>query len=84
VPASLTIAIALLCAIMIGIVACSSPSQSQEVSFPTADGGTVVADLYAASDAVVLGSDIVPLSVDAMAAIEYEGSTAGRLGRRRA
>src|SRR5262249_35723972 len=36
-------------------VACGG-SPSREVSFPTADGGTVVADLYAASshDAVVL------------------------------
>jgi alpha-beta hydrolase superfamily lysophospholipase len=52
----LTIAIALLSAVMTGAVACGSPSPSQEVSFPTADGGTVVADLYAASgsDAVVL------------------------------
>jgi hypothetical protein len=49
VPASLTTAIVLLCAVMTGIVACSSPSASQEVSFPTADGGTVVAELYTAS-----------------------------------
>jgi hypothetical protein len=41
---------------MTGAVACSNPSPSREVSFPTADGGTVVADFYAASgpDAVVL------------------------------
>jgi pimeloyl-ACP methyl ester carboxylesterase len=39
-----------------GVVACSTPPPSQEVSFRTADGGTVVADIYAStgSDAVVL------------------------------
>jgi predicted alpha/beta hydrolase len=41
---------------MTGAVACSNPSPSREVLFPTADGGTVVADFHAASgsDAVVL------------------------------
>ena len=40
---------------MIGFVACSSPSVSQEVSVPMADGGPEVADLYAAcgSESVV-------------------------------
>jgi dienelactone hydrolase len=51
-----TITITLLGAVATVIVACSSPSASREVSFSTADGGTVVADLYAARspDAVVL------------------------------
>jgi hypothetical protein len=43
-PASLTTVIVLLCAVMTGVVVCSTPSPLQEVSFPTADGGTVVAD----------------------------------------
>jgi hypothetical protein len=48
-PASLATAILLLSTVMAGIVACSSsPSVPQEVSFPTVDGGTVVADLHAA------------------------------------
>ena len=49
-------AIALLSAVMTGVVACSSAAPSQEVSFSTAVGGTVVAEVYAAtgSDAVVL------------------------------
>ena len=52
----LTIAIVLVTAFVATAVACGGPSQSREVSFPTADGGTVFADLYAASspDAVVL------------------------------
>jgi alpha-beta hydrolase superfamily lysophospholipase len=50
------IAIALLGVVMTGAAACGSPSPSQAVSFTTADGGTVVADLYAARrpDAVLL------------------------------
>jgi hypothetical protein len=43
----LTTAIALLSAVMAGAVACGGTSTSREVSFPTADGGTVVADFYA-------------------------------------
>ena len=56
VPPALTTAIALLSTFLTGAVACNSASASREVSFPTADGGTVVADLYTArgSDAVVL------------------------------
>jgi pimeloyl-ACP methyl ester carboxylesterase len=56
VRAHLTIAIVLVSAIVATAVACGGVSQSREVSFPTADGGTVFADLYAASspDAVVL------------------------------
>jgi len=56
VPASLTTVIALLTTVMTCMVACSSPSAPLEVSFPTADGGMVVADFYAASgsDGVVL------------------------------
>ena len=52
----LTIAIVFVSAIVATAVACGDVSQSREVSFPTADGGAVVADLYAArgSDAVVL------------------------------
>ncbi len=48
--------IALLGAILAIAVACVGASPSREVSFPTADGGTVVADFYAAngSGAVVL------------------------------
>jgi pimeloyl-ACP methyl ester carboxylesterase len=48
------IAVALLSAVM--TAACGGTSRSPEVSFRTADGGTVVADLYAASgsDGVVL------------------------------
>jgi dipeptidyl aminopeptidase/acylaminoacyl peptidase len=55
------IAILLLGVFLTAAVACSRPSPSQEVSFPTADGGTVVADLYAASgsDAVVLAHGAV-------------------------
>jgi hypothetical protein len=50
-----TIAIALLGAVAMA-AACGGTSSSREVSFPTKDGGIVVADLYAArgSDAVVL------------------------------
>jgi hypothetical protein len=46
----------LLSAIVAALVACDSTFPSQQVSFPTADGGTVVADFYAASSpgAVVL------------------------------
>src|SRR5262249_42506039 len=49
-------AIAFFSALMIRAVARRSPSPSREGSFSPADGGTVVADLYAAqgSDAVVL------------------------------
>jgi pimeloyl-ACP methyl ester carboxylesterase len=49
-------AIAFLSAVMTVAVACGSAFPSREVSFPTADVGTVLADLYAASDsdAVVL------------------------------
>jgi pimeloyl-ACP methyl ester carboxylesterase len=57
VRAQLTIAIVLVSAIVATAVACGGTSQSREVSFPTADGGIVFADLYAASsspDAVVL------------------------------
>jgi pimeloyl-ACP methyl ester carboxylesterase len=57
VRAQLTIAIVLVSAIVATAVACGGPPQSREVSFPTADGGIVFADLYAASsspDAVVL------------------------------
>jgi hypothetical protein len=56
VRAHLTIAIVLLSAIVATAVACGGVSQSREVSFPTADGCTVVADLNAArgSDALVL------------------------------
>jgi alpha-beta hydrolase superfamily lysophospholipase len=56
VPAYVTAAFAVLSAIMTGAVACGGTSKSREVSFRTADGGTVFADLYAASgdDAVVL------------------------------
>lgn len=52
----LTAAIALLSAVMTAAVACGSAFPSREVSCPTADGGTVVADFYAASgsDGVVL------------------------------
>jgi pimeloyl-ACP methyl ester carboxylesterase len=39
----------LLTAIVAAAVACGGASPSKEVSFPTADGGTVVADFYAAS-----------------------------------
>ena len=61
VPASLTTAITFFSALVIGAVACGSPSPSREVSFSTADGGTVVADLYAThgSDAVVLAHGAV-------------------------
>jgi hypothetical protein len=54
----LTTVIALVSTVMTSVVACSNPSPSQEVSFPTADDGTVVADLYTArgSDAVVLAA----------------------------
>jgi dipeptidyl aminopeptidase/acylaminoacyl peptidase len=50
------IAVALLGIAMAGVAACGRPSRPQEVSFATADGGTVVADLYAARgpDAVLL------------------------------
>jgi pimeloyl-ACP methyl ester carboxylesterase len=50
------IAIVLVSATVAMTVACGDASLSKEVSFPTADGGTVFADLYAASspDAVVL------------------------------
>jgi pimeloyl-ACP methyl ester carboxylesterase len=56
VSAHLTIAIVLMSAILATTVACGDASRSKEVSFGTADGGTVFADLYAASspDAVVL------------------------------
>ena len=55
-PACLITAIALLSAVMAGVVSCDGTSPSGEVSFLTADGGTVFADVYAASasDAVVL------------------------------
>jgi len=54
--ARLTIAIVLASAIVATAVACGEVSRRKEVSFPTADGGTVFADLYDASspDAVVL------------------------------
>jgi hypothetical protein len=50
------IAVPLLSVIVPAALACGGTSPSREVSFATADGGTVVADLYAASasDAVVL------------------------------
>jgi hypothetical protein len=50
------IAVPLLSVIVTAALACGGTSPSREVSFATADGGTVVADLYAASasDAVVL------------------------------
>jgi hypothetical protein len=50
------IAFALLGAATIATLACGAGPRSREVCFRTADGGTVVADLYAASgsDAVVL------------------------------
>ena len=50
------LATVLLTAILVAVVACGGASPSQQVSFPTADGGTVVADFYAANgpDAVVL------------------------------
>jgi len=46
----------LLRATVAAVVACGSGSRSQQVSFPTADGGTVGADFYPAKgpDAVVL------------------------------
>src|SRR5262249_53690682 len=46
----------LLTATVAAVVACGSGSPSQQVSFPTADGGTVGADFYPAKgpDAVVL------------------------------
>jgi pimeloyl-ACP methyl ester carboxylesterase len=55
-PARSHLTIAVLSTLVIAAVACGSASPSQQVSFPTADGGTVVADFYAANgpDALVL------------------------------
>ena len=55
VSAHLTIAIVLMSAILATTVACGDASRSKEVSFGTTDGGTVFADLYAASSPDAVG-----------------------------